>query len=77
MEVLRSLDLRLLKETVMGHNTLEWLIKIAHTECTPSEDYRWIRQVLNSDYFPQSMKDGLQDVIRLLNLTECGLLDEG
>ena len=43
----------------------------------PSEDYRWIQQVLNSDYFPQSMKDGLQDVIELLNLTECGLLDGG
>ena len=77
MEVLHSLDLRLLKETVMGHNTLGWLIKIVHTKHTPSEDYGWIRQVLNSDYFPQSMKDWLQDVIRLLNLTECGLLDGG
>ena len=75
MEVLRSLDPRLLKKTVMGHNTLGWLIKIVHTERMPSEDYSWIQPVLNSDYFPQSMKDGLQDVIRLLSLTECGLLD--
>ena len=77
MEVLHSLDPRLLKETVMGHNTLGWLIKIVHTEHMPSEDFGWIRPVLNSDYFPQSMKDGLQDVIRLLSLTECGLLDGG
>ena len=42
MEVLCSLDLRLLKETVMGHNTLGWLIKIVHTKHMPSEDYGWI-----------------------------------
>ena len=42
MEVLHSLDLRLLKETVIGHNTLGWLIKIVHTEHMPSEDYGWI-----------------------------------
>ena len=77
IEVLCSLDPNLVKTTVDGRNTLGWLIKIACTECTLLSDYSWVRDVLNDDFFPNSMKDGLRNVCERLNLTECGLLEAG
>ena len=77
IEVLCSLDPNLVKTTVDGRNTLGWLIKIACTECTLLSDCSWVWEVLNDDFFPNSMKDGLCDVCKCINITECGLLEAG
>ena len=76
LEVLRSLDRNLVKETITGHNILGWLIQIVHTECSSSMNYSWVCDVLQGDYFPDSMKEGLRDICECLKITECGLLDE-
>ena len=76
LEVLHSLDSNLVKETITSCNILGWLIQIVHTECSSSMNYSWVHDVLQGDYFPDSMKEGLRDVCECLKIMECGLLDE-
>ena len=76
LEALRSLDVRLWKEMMTGHNTLGWLIKTVDTERSSLKNYDWIPRVLNCNRVTDSMKRGLRDVCERLNITACGILQD-